>query len=105
MNTELFFFDENSTDSVLHVYPVLKRVSNVSLTLKTEADLLRANEVRDLGNMLMAVYSDLIKNAGYDFNERIQRKATILKRQQIQPRLIKVISIFVLSSDGFFLCL
>lgn len=76
--------------SLLHVYPVLKRMSNVSGTLRTEADLLRVNEVRDLGNMLLALYADIIKNAHSNLQERIQSKATILQRQKIQPRLIKV---------------
>lgn len=88
---------------VLHVYPVLKRVSNVSPTLKTEADLLRANEVKDLGNMLLAIYSDLIKNAHYDLNDRLQRKAIILNRQQIKPRLIKVCSLLFFVSIHFLL--
>ena len=96
---------EDQSVSVLHVYPVLKRVSNVSPTLKTEADLLRANEVKDLGNMLMAIYSDLIKNAHYDLNDRLQRKAVILNRQQIKPRLIKVCSFLFFFFSIYFLFL
>ena len=65
-------------------------MSNVSGTLKTEADLLRVNEVRDLGNMLLALHSDIIKNAHYNLQERIESKAIVLQRQKIQPRLIKV---------------
>ena len=80
--------------SLLHVYPILKRVSNVSPTIKTEADLLRANEVKDLGNMLLAIYSDIIKNANWNLNEKIQNKAIVLNRQGITQRLIKVILFF-----------
>ncbi len=77
--------------SLLHVYPILKRISHVSPTFKTEADLLRANEVRDLGNMLLALYSDIIKNADVNLDERIRNKAIVLNRQGIKPRLIQVI--------------
>jgi hypothetical protein len=83
--------------SVLHVYPILKRTSHVSPSLRTETDLLRAHEVRELGNMLLAVYSDLIKNADLNLDERIQSKAIVLNRQAIKPRLIKVIYILILS--------
>ncbi len=80
----------NFNCSVLHVYPILKRISKVSPTIKSEAELLRANEVRDLGNMLLAMYADIIKNAHNNMNDKIQNKAVVLNRQNIQPRLIKV---------------
>lgn len=69
----------------------MKRISNVSPTFKTEADVLSANEVRDLGNMLIALYSDIIKNADINLDEKIRSKAILLKQQGIKPRLIKVI--------------
>lgn len=76
---------------MLHAYPVLKRTSKVSRTLKTEADLLRAAEVRELGNMLLAIYSDIIKNADVNLDERIRSKAIVLNRQRVKPRLVQVI--------------
>ena len=77
--------------SVLHSYPVLKRTSEVSPTLKTESDLLRATEVRELGNMLLALYSDIIKNADLNLDKRIRSKAIVLNRQRVKPRLVQVI--------------
>lgn len=76
--------------SLLHVYPILKRISYVSETLKTEADLLRVNEVRELGNMCLALYADIIKYADINLNDRIRSKAIVLNRRGIKPRLIEV---------------
>lgn len=69
----------------------MKRISNVSPTFKTEADVLSANEVKDLGNMLIALYSDIIKNGDVNLDEKIRSKAILLKQQGIKPLLIKVI--------------
>jgi len=80
----------------------LKRISNVSPTFKTEADLLRANEVRELGNMLIALYSDIIKNADINLDEKIRSKAIVLKRQGIKPRLIKVIRTYFILLYSFY---
>jgi hypothetical protein len=40
--------------------------------------------------MLLAIYSDIIKNAHSNLNEKINNKAVVLNRQSIQPRLVKV---------------
>lgn len=44
--------------------------------------------------MLLALYSDIIKNADINLDERIQNKAIVLNRQRIKPRLIKVIQYY-----------
>ena len=72
-------------------YPAMKKLMNISSSLKTETELLRLNQVRELGNMLLAVYNDLIKHAEINLDEKIRSKATVLAKQTLDPQLIKVI--------------
>ncbi len=46
--------------------------------------------------MLIALYSDIIKHADINLDEKIKSKAIVLNRQRIKPRLIKVNLLFIL---------
>jgi hypothetical protein len=46
--------------------------------------------------MLIALYSDIIKHADINLDEKIKSKAIVLNRQRIKPRLIKVNLVFIL---------
>ncbi|CAF4580348.1 unnamed protein product [Rotaria socialis] len=75
--------------SLLHLYSILKQHCNVSPTLNSQSDLLHTTDVRGLGTMFLTTYSNIIKNANANLDEKVRNKAVVLNIQDINPRMIE----------------